>query len=101
MGFNYRFGTGKGLLHWLTGDQKLVMRGGYSRTYDVAFNNIALNIASSFPLVLAYNVPTDATALTPNAYSTITSIRARQSPAVSESRTSWCAPSSTRSSGRP
>jgi len=47
VGFNYRFGNATGPLHHLTGDQKLVLRGGYSLTYDVAFNNIALNIASS------------------------------------------------------
>ena len=52
VGFNYRFGQAPGFLGSLTGDGKLVFRGGYSRTYDVAFNNIALNIASSFPLLL-------------------------------------------------
>jgi hypothetical protein len=82
VGFNYRFGEAGGLLHWLTGDRKLVMRGGYSRTYDVAFNNIALNVASSFPLVLAYTVPADSTSFIPNAYSTISSIRAGNLPSV-------------------
>ncbi len=72
LGFNYRFGTSPGILSRVTGEGKLVLRGGYSRTYDVGFNNIPLNIASSFPLVLAYSVPTDpATALIPNAYATI------------------------------
>jgi outer membrane receptor protein involved in Fe transport len=34
-----------------------VMRGGYSRTYDYAFFNIGLNIFSSFPFVIANNIP--------------------------------------------
>ncbi|MBI3681800.1 MAG: TonB-dependent receptor [Acidobacteria bacterium] len=51
LGFNYRFGKGPGGLGWLTGDQALVLRGGYSRTYDFAFINIALNIGSSFPFL--------------------------------------------------
>jgi hypothetical protein len=82
VGFNYRFGKANGLLHHLTGDQKLVIRGGYSLTYDVAFNNIGLNIASSFPLVLAYIAPTE-NGVTPNAYSIIRSIVAGNPPAVS------------------
>jgi hypothetical protein len=81
IGFNYRFGKTEGPLHWLTGDQKLVMRGGYSITHDVAFNNIGLNIASSFPLVLAYIVPTT-NGVAPNAYSTIRSIAAGNPPNV-------------------
>ncbi len=74
VGFNYRFGQGAGPLGWLTGDGKLVLRGGYSRTYDVGFNNIHLNIASSFPAVLAYNVP-NVGATVPNAFSQIETIR--------------------------
>ena len=83
VGFNYRFGAGHGALGWLTGDQKLVIRGGYSRTYDAAFNNIALNVASSFPLVLAYTVPVDsATALTPNAFGVVSQIRSGGFPPI-------------------
>src|SRR5204862_5257151 len=59
VGFNYRFGDGKGLLHWLTGHRKLVMRGGYLRTYNTAFNNIALNVTSSLPPLFAYTVLVD------------------------------------------
>jgi hypothetical protein len=61
VGFNYRVGSAPGALNWLTGAGKLVLRGGYSRTYDVAFNNIALNVGSSFPLVYAYDIPVDPT----------------------------------------
>jgi hypothetical protein len=80
-GFNYRFGQGPGFLGWLTGEERLVMRGGYSRTYDVAFNNIALNVASSFPLVLAFNVPSVGGVI-PTAFTQIESIRAGNIPAV-------------------
>jgi hypothetical protein len=80
-GFNYRFGTGPSFLGLLTGEGKLVMRGGYSRTYDVGFNNIPLNIASSFPLVLAYNVPAVA-GITPGAFATVEAIRGGRFPAI-------------------
>jgi hypothetical protein len=73
-GFNYRFGQAPGWLGLLTGDRKLVLRGGYSRTYDVAFNNIALNIGTSFPAVYLWNVPVDASlpgSVIPNAFNRI------------------------------
>src|SRR5262249_46403032 len=60
---------------------KLVLRGGYSRTYDPAFNNIALNIASSFPMVLAYSLPVTA-GVSPNAYSQINTIRGGALPSI-------------------
>ena len=44
-----------GMLGMLTGGDKFVVRGGYARTHDYAFLNIALNIASSFPFVAAIN----------------------------------------------
>ena len=50
VGFNYRLGKGPGALGWLTGDRKLVLRGGYSRTYDLVFNNIALNVSQRLPV---------------------------------------------------
>jgi hypothetical protein len=63
-GFNYRFGTGPGLLRYITGDGKLVVRGGYARTNDFAFLNIALNIFSAFPFVASYSLDPR----TPNSY---------------------------------
>ncbi|MBM3794790.1 MAG: TonB-dependent receptor [Acidobacteria bacterium] len=36
---------------------KTVIRGGYSRTYDLIFNNIVLNILSSFPFTVVSNFP--------------------------------------------
>jgi hypothetical protein len=56
LGFNWnpRY-EGGGVLGFLTGGDKLVLRGGYARTNDYTFTNIALNIWSSFPFVAAVN----------------------------------------------
>ncbi|HUE80844.1 MAG TPA: TonB-dependent receptor [Pyrinomonadaceae bacterium] len=58
VGFNWnpRTETG-GPLGWLTGGDKLVIRGGYAVTNDYTFINIALNVASSFPFVAAVSLP--------------------------------------------
>lgn len=56
LGFNWNPNTRtSGLLGLLTGSNKLVLRGGYARTHDYAFLNLALNVASSFPFVAAIN----------------------------------------------
>lgn len=52
--WNPRTGAG-GPLGWITGGDKLVLRGGYARTHDYQFINLALNVASSFPFVAAIN----------------------------------------------
>lgn len=52
-GFNWNPRHEGGVLGFLTGGDKLVLRGGYSRTNDYTFTNIALNIWSSFPFVAA------------------------------------------------
>ncbi|MFN0100909.1 MAG: carboxypeptidase regulatory-like domain-containing protein [Bryobacteraceae bacterium] len=85
-GFNYRFGTAAGPLHWMTGDGKLVLRGGYSRTYDAMFLNVPLNIGSSFPFVFAYDIPVDPSlpgSVRPNAYTALERIRNGSIPTVS------------------
>ena len=82
VGFNYRIGKGPGALGWLTGDRKLVLRGGYSRTYDLVFNNIALNVASAFPFVQVTDIPA-VSGLRPNAYSAINTIRTVGPPPIS------------------
>jgi outer membrane receptor protein involved in Fe transport len=51
-GFNYRL------------TDRTVMRGGYSRTYDLVFNNIYLNIFSAFPFTQVNALP----ARTPNSF---------------------------------
>jgi hypothetical protein len=54
LGFNWQPTTAReGLLGMITGGDRLAVRGGYARTNDYAFLNIALNIASSFPFVAA------------------------------------------------
>jgi hypothetical protein len=57
IGFNWNPRTEGGLFNWLTGGDKLVVRGGYARTHDSNFININLNIASAFPFVAAINLP--------------------------------------------
>lgn len=60
LGFNWNPRTSRdGLLGRITGGDKLVVRGGYARTHDYAFLNIALNVASAFPQVAAvtYSAP--------------------------------------------
>lgn len=54
VGFNWNPQTrNDGVIGWLTGGDKLVVRGGFTRTHDYAYTNIALNIWSSFPFVAA------------------------------------------------
>jgi hypothetical protein len=53
-GFSWNPQTEKtGLLGLITGGNRLVMRGGYTRTNDYGFININLNVFSAFPFVLA------------------------------------------------
>jgi hypothetical protein len=47
--------SNEGTLGWITGGDRFVIRGGYAKTHDFAFLNIALNIVSSFPYVAAIN----------------------------------------------
>lgn len=69
IGFNWNPRTdSEGALGWVTGGDKLVVRGGYARTHDSNFININLNIASAFPFVAAINLPAaGAFAAIPNA----------------------------------
>ncbi len=58
IGFNWNPRTSQdGLLGFLTGGDKIVFRGGYSRVYDASFININLNVFSSFPFVAAGSLP--------------------------------------------
>ncbi len=68
VGFNWRLPK----MGFITGDGKMVLRGGYSRTYDLIFNNIALNIYSAWPFT---QVETRA-ANTPGGFAYIDGIRA-------------------------
>jgi Carboxypeptidase regulatory-like domain/TonB dependent receptor/TonB-dependent Receptor Plug Domain len=70
VGFNWNPRTsGGGLFGFITGGDKMVLRGGYSRTNDYAFININLNIASAFPFVAAINAPG-----LPNAFTALPSL---------------------------
>lgn len=58
IGFNWNLRTrSDGIIGFITGGDRTVLRGGYSRTYDANFININLNIASSFPFVAAFSLP--------------------------------------------
>ena len=58
IGFNYNPRTGKeGILGFITGGDKLVLRGGYSRTYDANYINLNLNIAGGFPYLASVTLP--------------------------------------------
>jgi len=58
IGFNWNPRTSdKGILGFLTGGDKLVLRGGYSRTYDANYINLNLNVAGGFPYVASITFP--------------------------------------------
>jgi hypothetical protein len=54
-GFNWNPHTEANWINWLTGGDKLIVRGGYARTNDYQFLNILLNTWSAFPFVAAIN----------------------------------------------
>lgn len=67
IGFNYNPRTnGEGILGFITGGDKLVLRGGYSRTYDANYINLNLNIAGGFPFLASVTLPSA------NAFRTLT-----------------------------
>jgi hypothetical protein len=52
IGFNWNPHTGtQGVIGFFTGGDKLVVSGGYARTYDPIFMNIVVNMGTSFPFV--------------------------------------------------
>ena len=58
IGFNWNPRTGKkGISGFFTGGDKLVVSGGYSRTYDPVFMNLYVNVALSFPFVATPPMP--------------------------------------------
>lgn len=68
IGFNWNPRTdGDGPIGWLTGGDRLVIRGGYARTHDSNFININLNIASAAPFIASVTLaPAGAFAAIPN-----------------------------------
>ena len=76
IGFNWNPRTDKGgIFGFITGGDKLVLRGGYSRTYDANYINLNLNIAGGFPFLASLTFPASGgyqsviTATTPNTIS--------------------------------
>ena len=57
LGINWNPRFEGGVLGRITGGDKLVVRGGYSRSHDYGFININLNIASAFPFLAALRSP--------------------------------------------
>ena len=58
IGFNWNPRTeNKGILGFITGGDKMVIRGGYSRTYDANYINLNLNIAGGFPYLASITFP--------------------------------------------
>src|SRR5262245_51558936 len=55
LGFNWNPRFEGGALGRVTGGDKMIVRGGYTRTNDYGFININLNIASAFPFLFALN----------------------------------------------
>jgi len=59
IGFNWNPRTAKkGKIGFFTGGDKLVVSGGYSRTYDPIFMNLYVNMGISFPFVATPRMPT-------------------------------------------
>ncbi|MCA1639608.1 MAG: carboxypeptidase regulatory-like domain-containing protein [Acidobacteria bacterium] len=80
IGFNWSPRTREtGILGFITGGDKLVLRGGYSRTYDANYINLNLNVASSFPFVASTTFP----ASQANAFTLIQAIRANPPTSIS------------------
>ncbi len=64
-GFSWNPRTGEGSwLRFLTGGNRLVVRGGYARTNDYQFLTLAQNVATTFPFVAAVSSPGLANAFT-------------------------------------
>lgn len=69
-GFNYRFGAGPAILRWLTGAEKLVVRGGYSRSYDPPYAAAVGDMRDRFPFTVSPPLSLN------NAFQTVQGIRA-------------------------
>ena len=58
IGFNYNPQTStEGIIGFITGGDKIVLRGGYSRTYDANYINLNLNVAGGFPYLASVTFP--------------------------------------------
>ncbi|MBC7924729.1 MAG: TonB-dependent receptor, partial [Bryobacteraceae bacterium] len=73
-GVAYSPNAGSGMLGWLLGERKTVIRGGYSIGYESFFNNILSNAATSTPNIIATSVPFPITAATPRGQPNISTL---------------------------
>jgi Carboxypeptidase regulatory-like domain/TonB dependent receptor-like, beta-barrel len=74
IGFNYRFKERSGPIRVFTGRGQLVLRGGYSRSYDSSFNQIFQNVAAGFPFAMNYRLAANSR----NAFTTFQAVRSGQ-----------------------
>ena len=66
IGFNWNpQASDKGVIGFVTGGNKLVLRGGYARAYDASFTNINTGIFQSFPFVATQTI------LPPHSFATL------------------------------
>ncbi len=66
IGFNWNPQTNnKGLIGFLTGGNRLVLRAGYARSYDAIFTNINTNVFFAFPFVATQTI------LPPHSFTTL------------------------------
>jgi Carboxypeptidase regulatory-like domain len=69
IGFNWNpQASDKGVIGFVTGGNKLVLRGGYARAYDANFTNINGNVFQSFPFVATQTI------LPPHSFATLINI---------------------------
>lgn len=81
VGFNWNPRTSEnGVIGFITGGDKLILRGGYARSYDANFINLNLNVFSSFPFVASI---TFGTAGQPSITNAFTSMQTLGAPNVS------------------
>jgi Carboxypeptidase regulatory-like domain/TonB-dependent Receptor Plug Domain/TonB dependent receptor len=72
IGVAYSPSFSQGLLGWLAGERKTVIRAGYQMGYDSFFNNIASNAAASSPNVVATSTPSTVSGSDPRGLANLT-----------------------------
>jgi len=72
IGIAYSPSFSQGLLGWLVGEKRTVIRAGYQMGYDSFFNNIASNAAASSPNVVATSTTSTVTSAAPRGLTSLT-----------------------------
>jgi hypothetical protein len=84
IGFNWNPRTETdGFIGFLTGGDKLVIRGGYSLTYDANFINLNLNVGGSFPFLASVTFGDPGQPSRTNAFANLQAFLANPNPNVS------------------